>query len=190
MTRITGEFSESIREIAAAIERGGVIGVGTDTTYALVTGISSKTGVERLREMRKIPPSKNLSLLMPDLTEISRWAFVDRAAYRMMKRLTPGRYTFILRATKEIPRVTLTNQRTVGIRICDKPIVVALCRSLASPLISASAAVGEGYASTAEEFASAYPGLELIIDSGTIRPEVSTIIDLTGAEPVTLREGK
>lgn len=190
MAKVTAEFETPIREIAGILEKGGIVGVATDTTYALIAALSSRAGVEHLRKLRNLPPSKPLSLLLSDLGDISRWAFVDRSAYRLMKRLSPGKYTFILRATKEVPRATLTNQRTVGIRIIQTNVIEALCKALPCPLISASAANREGgYAQTAQELNELYPELNLIIDSGIVVPDVSTIIDLTGSEPVILREG-
>jgi tRNA threonylcarbamoyl adenosine modification protein (Sua5/YciO/YrdC/YwlC family) len=190
MVQIRGEFETPIREQTRLLREGGVIGLATDTTYALIAALSSRRGVERLREMRHLPPSKNLSLLLRDLTDISRYAYVDRIGYRLVKRLTPGRFTFVLRATKEVPRLTLTNQRTVGIRICGVSIVDALCESLGEPLISASAVLGSGgYAETAEELAAEYPSADAVMDGGTRIPEVSTVIDLTGPTPHILRTG-
>ena len=190
MTRIVTEFGTPIRELAGALKEGGVIGLATDTTYALVSSLNSRDGVEHLRDMRHLPTSKPLALLLPDLAEISRYAYVDRIAYRIMKRCTPGCYTFILRATKEVPRMTLTKQRTVGIRVCGKKIINALCMALEAPLISASAVTDEdGYAETAEDVARHYPDLACVIDSGIVQTEASTILDLTGVQPVVLRSG-
>lgn len=189
MARIVPEYETPVRELAASLASGAVVGLATDTTYALVAQLTSRSGVESLREMRRIPPSKPLALLLPDLAMISQYAYVDRIAFRLMKRLAPGSYTFVLRATKEVPRMTLTNQRTVGIRICGKKIINALCLALDTPLISASAVMGDGYAETAAEVAEEYPALECVVDSGTIPAEASTIIDLTGATPMILRAG-
>lgn len=190
MAQIRGEFETPIREQTRLLREGGVIGLATDTTYALVAALTSRKGVERLREMRHLPPSKNLSLLIRDLTDISRYAYIDRIGYRLVKRLTPGRFTFVLRATKDVPRLTLTNQRTVGIRICGISIVDALCESLGEPLISASAVVdGDRYAESAEELAQEYPQADAVMDGGIHLPEVSTVIDLTGPTPQVLRSG-
>lgn len=172
------------------LQKGGVVGLATDTTYALVAALSSKRGVERLREMRRVAPSKPLSLLMKDLTEISRFAFVDRIGYRLMKRLTPGQFTFILRATKEVPRMTLTKQRTVGVRIPDVPIVTAILDALGEPLVSGSAVVWNvGYAEDPEQIVACYPELDLFLDAGHKACETSTVIDLTGTTPVVVRMG-
>ncbi len=191
MAAIRDEFETPLREIAALLKEGGVIGLATDTTYALVAALSSKKGVERLRDLRNLPPSKNLSLLLKDLTLISHYAYIDRVGYRLMKRLTPGRYTFILRATKELPRLTLTKQRTVGVRICGVPIVDAVCEAIGEPLISGSAVSGDGngYCETAEAFAETYPRLDLVLEGGFHLAEASTVIDLTGSAPAILREG-
>jgi len=191
MPEIAGEFEIPIRQLKMLLDRGGVIGLATDTTYALVARISSRDGVERLRELRNLPPSKPLSVLLKDLTVISRYAFIDRVSYRLMKSLIPGHYTFILRATKELPRLMLTNQRTVGVRICGLPLVDALCDALDEPLVSASAVLPDngGYAETAEQVADAYPALAAVMDAGQKAPEPSTVIDLTGPTPQILREG-
>jgi tRNA threonylcarbamoyl adenosine modification protein (Sua5/YciO/YrdC/YwlC family) len=190
MVAVSGEFETPIREQTRLLREGGVIGLATDTTYALVAALTSRKGVERLRDMRHLPPSKPLSLLIRNLTDISRYAYIDRIGYRLVKRLTPGRFTFVLRATKDVPRLTLTNQRTVGIRICGVSIVDALCESLGEPLISASAVItGGGYAETADELAAEYPQANAVLDGGTHLAEVSTLIDLTGPTPQVLRTG-
>lgn len=190
MALVTGEFENPVRETARTLRGGGVVGIATDTTYALVAALSSHAGVQRLRELRDLPPSKHLSLLLKDLELISHYAFIDRIGYRLVKRLTPGSFTFILRATKELPRLTLTKQRTVGIRIAGVAIVDALCDALNEPLISASAWIGENrYAETVEDMERYFPKADILLDGGTRLPEVSTVVDLTGSTPIVMRMG-
>ena len=190
MTEVHREFEFPLREIALMLAKGAVVGLATDTTYALVAALSSKKGVERLREMRRVAPSKPLSILMKDLAEISRFAYVDRIGYRLMKRLTPGPFTFILRATKEVPRMTLTKQRTVGVRVPDVPIVTAILDALGEPLISGSAVVWDvGYAEDPDQILKCYAELDLLLDAGHKSSETSTVIDLTGTTPEIVRMG-
>ena len=190
MVRIYSEFEVSIRELAESLEKGGVIGLATDTTYALVAALSSRRGVEKLRELRKVPPSKNLSLLIKGLTQISKFAYIDRIGYRLVKRVTPGHYTFILKATKEVPRLTLTKQRTVGIRICGMPLIDAMCEAIGEPLISGSAVLPpNGYCETASAVAEKYPELDYVFDGGFCSANYSTVIDLTESNPIIQREG-
>ena len=190
MADIIPEFDKPMREIAALLDKGAIAGIATHTTYALVTSINSKNGVKRLRKLRNLSASKPLALLMKDLSAISKFGYVDRPGFRLMKNLSPGEYTFILRATKEVPKLMQTRQHTIGIRISSRPIVTALCETLGQPLVSASAVYGEeGYASTAEEVADGYPDIEWVLDGGTNFPEMSTVIDLTGPRPELLRQG-
>ncbi|RMH59810.1 MAG: threonylcarbamoyl-AMP synthase [Candidatus Hydrogenedentota bacterium] len=190
MPRIHGEFERPLREVAAVLRKGEVIGAATDSVYALLAALDSRRGVATLREIRRIPPAKPLALLLNDFSRVSKLAFLDRPAYRLIRRLTPGHFTFILRATKALPRLTLTRQRTVGIRIIECPIINALCEAVGGPLVSASAARPEGgYAETAEEVAWLYPEAERVLDRGPVSPAPSTVIDLTGAHPEILRIG-
>lgn len=190
MPEIAKEFEIPIREVADLLRDGEIISLATDTTYAIVAALSSKKGVEKLRRVRNVSASKNLSLLLKDLSSISQYAFLDNTGYRLIKRLTPGHYTFILRATKKVPRLTLTNQRTVGIRICGKDFINALCDALDEPLISGSAIISpDRYCETAEEVELNYPDVSYIFDAGLMPAERSTVIDLTGALPNILREG-
>lgn len=190
MSELVEEFVLPIRQMVERLSAGELLGLATDTTYALVAAISSRRGVTRLRELRNLPPSRPLSLLFHDLTPISRFAFIDRTAYRLVKSLIPGHYTFILRATKEVPRLLLNRQRTVGIRFPGRPLVTALCEAMTLPLVSASAALPDGgYAESAEALAELYPDVELVANGGHQPAEPSTVIDLTGPAPVLVRQG-
>lgn len=189
MVQIAGEYARPVRELAKMLERGDVIGVATDTTYALVASVDSKEGVTKLRDMRSLPATKSLSMFLKNLSSVSRFAFMDRTAFRLMKKTTPGSYTFILRATKEVPRLLLTKQREVGVRICGVTMVETLLETLGSPIVTASAAYHDSYAETAEETAEAYPKAALVLDGGRCLSKPSTIVDLTGGSPVIVREG-
>ena len=194
MVRIYSEFEVSIRELAESLEKGGVIGLATDTTYALVAALSSRRGVEKLRELRKVPPSKNLSLLIKDLTQISKFAYIDRIGYRLVKRVTPGHYTFILKATKEVPnRLQHEKRKTIGLRVPDNKVLQSLLTILGEPLLSTSLILPnekEALLDSEEMIERVSKQVDCIIDGGWLGTEVSTVIDLHEDTPVLVRAGK
>lgn len=205
MPRVLAPDESLPHKLAAALRIGEVIAVPTDTTYALVTALSSKKGVERLKTMRRLGPDRPVTLLLSDTDEIGTWAKIDRPAYRLIRRLTPGPFTFLLPAMREVGKYAESNRRVIGVRIPDHDFVRALACEVArengSPLASASAArlpprVGEGepmpddlYLAEAAEIDSAYPDCAAIVDFGPLPPEVSTVVDLTGGDVVILRQG-
>ena len=171
---------------------GGIVVHPTDTTYALGVALSNKRGIEKLYQIKKKSLKRPLSFICKDLSHISEYGDVSKEAYRTMKRLLPGPYTFILEANKNAPRVTQTQRKEVGIRVPDCPICQALIEHLGEPLISTSAYVPGGeLLSDPDEIMKVLGGqVDLIIDAGIILPEPSTIISFVMQEPVLIRQGK
>jgi tRNA threonylcarbamoyl adenosine modification protein (Sua5/YciO/YrdC/YwlC family) len=171
---------------------GGLIAFPTDTYYALACDLFDKRAIERVYQLKGIPTTHELSFLCPDLAEVSRYAILDNAAYRVLRRKTPGPFTFILPATRLVPDLVVRRQKTVGIRVPDSAIALALVTALEHPLISTSAATpsGEVLIDAKDIKEQLGHGLDLILDGGYKANEPSTVIDLTGPQPVVVRQGK
>ena len=180
------------RRIAQAVDvmqKGGVILYPTGTVYGLGCDIHQKRAVERIYQIKQLRSDHPLSFVCPDLSNIARYAYVDDFAYRIMKRLVPGPYTFILRATRDVPKLLLRKRKTVGIRVPDHPVAQALIRQLESPIVSTSAALNGQVLNDPDELFAGFRQVNAFIDAGWGGIETSTIIDLTGDEAVVLREG-
>ena len=181
------------RKIAQAVEimrKGGVIAYPTGTVYGLGCDLTNKKALERVYQIKGIDRKKPLSFLCPDLSDISRFAFVDNSTYRILKRLVPGPYTFILVATKEVPRLVLRKRNTVGIRVPDHPVAQALLEELGSPIISTSATKDGQVLMDGEEIEAAFPALDLVLDAGPGNALASTILAFsTSGEVEVIREG-
>lgn len=174
------------------LREGGVIAYPTDTVYGLGCDLFNKAAIEKIYWIKQMPRKKPLSFICSDLTHIAEYARVSNVAYRLMKRLLPGAYTFILPATHKVPRLMLTNRRTVGIRVPDNKICHELVSHLGNPIVSTSIKLDKDeLLSDPFEIYEAYRNkLDAVIDGGIIKWEVSTIIDLTGRYPEIVREGK
>lgn len=176
----------------AVLEAGGIVAYPTDTYFAIGCDFAQKRAVERMAGLKRRSEKKPFSLLCADLSEASRYAIVPNESYRLMKRLTPGPFTFVLPATKIVPRYALTRQRTVGIRLPDAPVATALAHALGRPLATTSAQLPEGEmpidAGEVQEQLGQF--IDLILDGGATLNEPSTVVDLCGRVPVVLREGK
>ena len=185
------------RLIAQAVEtlqKNGVIVYPTDSGYALGCRLGDRDAMERILQIRQIELSHHLTLVCHDLSELGQYAQVDNRQYRLLKQLTPGAYTFILVATKEVPRRTLHPKRaTIGLRVPDHPVVQALLRELGEPILSCTLMLPDETVplSDADDIAEKIgKRVDLIIDSGHCEPESTTVLDLTGDEIVVVREGK
>ncbi len=185
------------RLIAQAVEtlqKNGVIVYPTDSGYALGCRLGDRDAMERILQIRQIELSHHLTLVCHDLSELGQYAQVDNRQYRLLKQLTPGAYTFILVATKEVPRRTLHPKRaTIGLRVPDHPVVQALLRELGEPILSCTLMLPDETVplSDADDIAEKIgKRVDLIIDSGHCEPESTTVLDLTGDEMVVVREGK
>lgn len=179
-----------IRLVVAELNRGGVIAYPTDTVYGLGCDILNRKAIDRLYQIKEIAKDQLLSFVCHDLRGIARYAFVDDVAYRIMRRCVPGPYTFILKATREVPKVLMMKRKTVGIRVPAHPIALALARELDRPILSTSAALKKGeYIMDTAEIDQSFRGLAAVIDADTGGITPSTIIDLSGEHPVVVRRG-
>lgn len=183
-----------IRQAAEILRRGGLIAYPTDSCYALGCRIGDAKALERLRRVRRLDERHHLTLMCRDLSEISAYAIVDNAQYRMLKAATPGCYTFILRATRELPRRLLHPKRkTIGVRVPSHAVAHALLAELNEPMLSATLILpgdSQPVADVAELRKRLEHELDLLVDAGSCGVEPTTVIDLTGAEPVLVRKGR
>ncbi len=183
-----------LRQAASIIEQGGVGALPTDSCYALVCRLDDKAAADRIRHIRRIDERHHLTLLCRDLSEIGSYAKVDNAQYRLLKQATPGPYTFILEATREVPRrLSHPSRKTIGIRIPDHAVALELLDVLGQPLISTTLLL------PGDEVPRSEPvdirerlehEIDVVIDSGACGIEPTTIIDLTGREAVLVRRGR
>lgn len=182
----------SIKKVGDVLREGGVIAYPTDTIYGLGCDLYIKDAITRIRRLKRQKNNKRLSIICADLKDISNYAYVPDYAYRVMKQLIPGPYTFILEATKLVPKIMLTDQKTIGIRVPDHKIPLALVRELGHPIITTSVTKpDERLYNDPEEIEEMFgKSLDVVIDGGIIAPEHSSIVDLTGDEPEVLRAGK
>ncbi|OGA21035.1 MAG: threonylcarbamoyl-AMP synthase [Betaproteobacteria bacterium RIFCSPLOWO2_02_FULL_67_19] len=183
-----------VHRAAEIVRRGGLIAYPTDSCYALGCHIGDAKALARLRRVRGIDAKHHLTLMCRDLSEIAAYAVVDNVQYRLLRAATPGAYTFILRATREVPRRLMHPRRkTIGVRVPAHAVALALLAELGEPMLSATLALpGSGAPlSDAREIRDALEhALDLVIDAGSCGTELSTMIDLTTDVPVLLRQGK
>ena len=181
-----------VRQAADIVRSGGVIAYPTDSCYALGCDRGNAKAVDRLRRIRGLDERHHLTLMCRDLAEMAKYAIVDDAQFRLIKSVTPGSYTFILRARRELPR-RLLRKKTIGVRVPGHPVAHAMLAELDQPMLSATLILpGESTPlSDAQEFRGRLERqLELIIDAGPCGTQPSTVIDLSGEAPRVLREGK
>lgn len=178
-----------IGQAITALKRGGVIAYPTDTVYGIGCDIHDRKAIERIYQMKPMAKNQLLAFLCPDLSDIARYAYVDDRAYRLMRRLVPGPYTFILRATKEVPKVLLMNRKTIGIRVPKHPVPQALLRELGGPIISTSASFDGENLIDPGEINERFAQLDMVLDGDTCGAVASTVIDLTGEQPEVVRLG-
>ena len=179
---------------AEIVRSGGLIAFPTDSCYALGCHLGDKDAVDRVRAIREVDDRHHLTLMCRDLSEIAQYARVDNAQYRLLKATTPGSYTFILEGTKELPRRVLHPKRkTIGLRVPDHPVALALLAELGEPLMTATLTLpgDEAPLTEAWEIQDRLDGrLELILDGGHCGTEPTTVIDLTGGAPALVRAGR
>ena len=178
-----------VHQAVEVLRRGGVIVYPTGTVYGLGCDIHQKKAVERIYQIRRLKKDHPLSFMCPDLSKIAGYAHVDDFAYRIMKRLVPGPYTFVLRATRDVPKLLLRKQKTVGIRVPDDKVALALLNELGSPIVSTSAMIDGQVLNDPDELHARFRHVDAFVDAGWGGIEPSTIIDLSGDEAIVLRVG-
>ncbi|WP_292992765.1 L-threonylcarbamoyladenylate synthase [Nitrosomonas sp.] len=183
-----------IKQAVTIVRSGGIIVYPTDSCYALGCHLGDKNAMARIRTIRQVDERHHFTLVCRDLAEISTYAKVDNSQYRLLKATTPGSYTFILQATREVPRrMQHPKRNTIGLRIPDHPVVLALLEELGEPLLSSTLILPEDEfpLNDAEEIRERLEHqVELIMDAGSCGIEMTTVIDLTTDVPELIRPGK
>ncbi|MCS6787073.1 MAG: L-threonylcarbamoyladenylate synthase [Thiobacillaceae bacterium] len=183
-----------IREAVRILRAGGIMAYPTDSCYALGCMIGNKTGMERIRALRGVDERHHFTLVCRDLSEIARYARVDNRQYRLLKAATPGPYTFILEATRELPRrLAHPKRHTIGLRVPDHPVVAALLAELGEPILSMTLSLPEDEhpLNYAEDIrARLDKRVDVILDAGACGLTPTTVIDLTGEVPEVVRTGQ
>jgi len=181
-------------QAAEFIRNGALVALPTDSSYALACHLGDKEALDRIRLIRQIDDRHHLTLMVRDLSEIAHFARVDNAQYRLLKAATPGCYTFILEGTKELPRrVMHPKRKTIGLRVPDHPVALALLEELNEPLLTTTLQLpGDEFPLTDgwEIQDRLEDQLELILDAGPCTTESTTVIDLTGSAPELVRAGR
>lgn len=182
-----------VRQAVEIVQKGGLIAYPTDSAYALGCHIGDKMALDRIRGIRQLDKNHNFTLMCRDLSELSTYAKVDNTTFRLLKNHTPGAYTFILEATSEVPkRLMHPKRKTIGLRVPDNPIALALMEELGEPLMSSTLILpGDEYPLTDpyDIRESLEHQLELVIDGGFCGMEPTTVIDLSGDNPEIVRQG-
>jgi len=183
-----------ISQTVDELKSGGIAAVPTDSGYALVAHLDDKTVADRLRRLRGLDARHHLTLLCRDLSDISHFAKIDNQQYRLLKQATPGQWTFILQATREVPkRVSHPSRKTIGIRVPEHPVIQALLAEAGAPLLSTTLILPDQEASLVapdEVRAKLNKQVEVILDAGNCPWEPTTVVDLSEAEPVLIRRGR
>lgn len=183
-----------LKQAVSLLEKGEILAVPTDSSYALVCHLDDKAAVDALRRIRGVDDKHHLTLLCRDLSELSNYAQVDNAQYRLLKSATPGPYTFILEASKEVPRrVSHPSRKTIGLRLPEHKALQALLDLLGAPLLATTLIpIGEtDPLNDPQEIRTRYERLIAgVLDAGACALEPTTVLDLTGAEPELIRQGR
>ncbi len=183
-----------LKQAAQILQAGGIAAVPTDSSYALVCRLDDKAAAENMRRIRQVDDKHHLTLLCRDLSELASYARVDNRQYRLLKLGTPGPYTFILEATKEVPRrLSHPSRRTVGLRVPDHRVTQELLALFGEPL-AATTLIAPGETepmNVASEIRARFQkALQAVVDAGACPMQPTTVLDLSGDEPVLLRQGR
>lgn len=175
-----------IDRISDILDKGGIIAYPTDTFYGIGCDLYNKKGIQLIYKLKNRPLTQPFSIICDSLKGISKYAQVTNYAYKTMRRLLPGPYTFILEGTKLVPKIMLTKRKTVGIRVPDNNICLNIVQTLGRPIISTSAEI-ENPSLINEKYSSS---IRIVIDGGPLHPNPSSVISLIGDVPEVIREGK
>jgi tRNA threonylcarbamoyl adenosine modification protein (Sua5/YciO/YrdC/YwlC family) len=183
-----------IKMAAQIVQSGGIVALPTDSCYALVCRLDDKSAADRLRRIRGVDDKHHLTLLCRDLSEVASYAKVDNRQYRLLKAATPGSFTFILPATKEVPRrLSHPSRKTIGLRVPDNRIALALMEEMGQPLLGATLILpGDADPLTdPDEICERLKSqVDLVIDGGACSFVPTTVIDLSSDDPVLVRQGQ
>ncbi|MCF8163242.1 MAG: L-threonylcarbamoyladenylate synthase [Burkholderiaceae bacterium] len=183
-----------VRQAVQIVGAGGLVALPTDSSYALVCHLDDKAAVERMRQIRGVDDRHHLTLLCRDLSEIANYAKVDNRQYRLLKAATPGPYTFILEASKEVPRrLSHPSRKTIGLRVPENIIAQALLEELGQALIGTTLILpgsDDPLNDAADIRSQLEKHIELVIDGGSCSLLPTTVVDLTGDAPMVLRQGR
>ncbi len=183
-----------VSKAADILRSGGVIVAPTDSSYALICRLDDKAAVDRIRRIRQIDEKHLMTLLCRDLRELSSYARVDNAAYRLLKMATPGAYTFILQASREVPRrLSHPSRKTIGLRIPDNPVIQALLEEIGEPLIGTTVILPDAEDPLTEGYEiqeQLQKLVDAVLDGGACGLLPTTVIDLTDGEPKLVRKGR
>ncbi len=182
---------EQIVQAVEILKKGGVIVYPTDTIYGLAADILNKDAVAKIYKIKKASKQKLLSFIFAEFKGIADWAFISNGAYRVMRRVLPGPYTFILPATTEVSRSIVEKRQTIGVRVPDSVVAQRLAKELGRPLLSTSVPEGgDEFFTDPQEIAEKFEhDIDLILDAGVMPNVPSTIVDFTVDPPVIVREG-
>jgi tRNA threonylcarbamoyl adenosine modification protein (Sua5/YciO/YrdC/YwlC family) len=182
-----------IARAAEVLRKGGVAIIPTDTVYGLACGISDAKAIKRIYELKDMDPKKPLAILVNDMTTVGRYARgVTTPYYRLLKRVLPGPYTFIFEASAEVPKIMLRKRRTIGIRMPDHPITLALLAELEEPLLTTSVRTPDDHwvIEPVEVESTLDHKVDVVVDGGPLVATPSTVVGLSGPLPELVREGK
>lgn len=180
-----------IARVVDCLRNGGIIAYPTDTTYGIGCSIFNKKGIERIYRMKQREHKKPFSFICPNLSEVARFARLSNTAFKILKRYFPGPYTFVLEATRDVPDLLLTRQKTVGIRIPDNRICLEIVQMLGSPIVTTSANLSGDEPTGNPGFIDEIFGhqLDIVVDGGILTTEVSSVVNLVNDTPEIIRAG-
>ena len=183
--------SRLIKQVIDVLDRGGIIAYPTDSGYALGCALGNKSAMERIIRIRQLKKHHHFTLMLKDLSHVGEYAKLNNSGFRLMKKILPGPYTFILEGAKDIPNRLLNgNRKTIGIRVSSNAIVQAILEDIVEPIMSVSLII-KGYEFyNCNDVKAVLNGLiDLVVDAGHCPPEPTTVIDISGDEVLILREG-
>lgn len=194
LIELNAEFPQPhrIKQVAAVIEDGGIVVYPTDTVYAVGCSLHNRKAIEKIYHIKRMNKFKPVSIICANIAQATIYAEISNLAFRMIRRVVPGSYTFVLPSTREVPKLMLTRQKTVGVRIPDSAILMAIVQELGSPIASTSIVDYDGeFMDDPFEIDRIYSHeVDLVVDGGLLTPVPSTMVDFTSGEPEITRYGK